>query len=64
MGWHPDQVRNLSVSDFLCAFEGWKMINCAETGPNLSDDEIDDLAALMAEDEARYGGRAPSTRVH
>ena len=53
MGWHPDLVRQTSLSDFSAAFEGYLLANGVKDD-GLSDDEIDELQELIVESERTY----------
>jgi uncharacterized protein (UPF0276 family) len=54
MGWTPDQVRALSLSDFAAALEGWSLAQGGK--PPLKEDDVAMLDDLMA--------RYPDKQVH
>ena len=53
MGWRPEDVRGVTLSDFNAAFEGYQLANGIDTGPDVSDEAMKDLDDLMT----RYPGR-------
>ena len=46
MGWHPDLVRQTSVSDFSASFDGY-LLGKGVQDDGLSDDEIDGIQEQM-----------------
>ena len=58
MGWHPDSVRGLSLSDFAMAFDGWTMANCPPPkGPDFSDESLAELDAIVADERVKLWQR-------
>lgn len=47
MGWHPEQVRTTSISDFTAATEGWLMSQGVEIKDGPSEESVKELDALM-----------------
>lgn len=46
MGWHPDQVRSLSLSDLMAAFEGWQMAHGIQPASAM-EQALEELEELM-----------------
>ena len=62
MGWHPDLVRQTSVSDFSAAFDGY-LLGKGVQDDGLSDDEIDGIQEQMATFERAYPRGRRSLRL-
>ncbi len=58
MGWHPDEVRSTSLSDFSTSFDGWEAANCPQSdGPDYSDEALAKLDAIIEEERVNMWQR-------
>lgn len=48
MGWRPDEVRAVSLSDFMACIEGWNEAHGGDAG-GLDDGDRAELETLMRE---------------
>jgi len=54
MGWTPQQVRALSLSDFEAAFDGWMAAHCPQPdGPDYSPEQVARLDAIVEEERVK-----------
>lgn len=62
MGWHPDLVRQTSVSDFNASLDGY-LLSKGVQEDGMTDDEIADLQEQMAEFEREHPRGRGSLRL-